>query len=98
MSRLLAFVLALTVAHVVVSIALVPSTICQERCADDGPEGRCPPVCPTCVPTGHAASPVYVAGWSAPTVRHEALLWGEARVPGDPEPHDIFHVPRPLLA
>ena len=98
MSRLLSFLLALTVAYVVVSIALVPSTICQERCADDGPDGRCSPVCPSCVPTGHAASPVYVAGWSAPAVRYEALLAREAVVPGDPTAHDIFHVPRALLA
>ena len=98
MSRLLSLLLALTLAHVVVSIAIVPSTICQERCADDGPDGRCPPVCLSCVPTGHAASPVYVAVWPAPAVRHEALTARAAIVPGDPEPHDIFHVPKALLA
>lgn len=98
MSRLLPFLLALTLAHVAVSIAIAPGTICQERCADDGPDGRCPPVCLSCVSTGHAASPAYVSVWPAPAVRHEALLLSVAKILKDPGPHDIFHVPKSLLA
>jgi len=98
MSRLLPFLLALALAHVAVSIAVAPRTICQERCPDDGPDGRCSPVCLSCVPTGHAASPAPLSVWSAPDLQHEAIVVSAAEMPGDPEPHDIFHVPKPPLA
>jgi hypothetical protein len=98
MSRILPLLLALTIAQVVISLALVPTTICQERCPDDGRDGRCPPVCPSCIPTGHAASPTWGAAWCAPDVRGETFLLGVAATPADPEPRDIFHVPKRLLA
>lgn len=98
MSRLLPLLLALMVAPAVVSIAVAPQTICQERCPDDGPDGRCPPVCPSCIPTGHAVSAAYVATGPAPAIRSESFSVSAARQPGDPDPHDIFHVPKRSLA
>ena len=45
MSRVVLFICALMQAQVIVSVALSPTTICPERCDDDGADGRCPPAC-----------------------------------------------------
>jgi hypothetical protein len=98
MSRVLLFVFAVMQAQVVVALAIAPSTICPERCPDDGPDGRCPPVCLTCPLSSHPATPLPARVASVPVVRWEALP-RRATVPvTEPEPDRIFHVPKPLLA
>src|SRR5437879_9430259 len=58
MTRVLLFLFAVMQAQVIVSLALVPSTICPERCQDDGPDGRCPPACLSCASSAHPAPPL----------------------------------------
>jgi hypothetical protein len=96
--RGLLFLYVVLMAHAVVSVALVPSTICPETCADDGPDGRCPPVCVSCSVTAHAVSPGYVPRMATPSVRPEAVPAYAALAPRDPGPRAVFHVPKSALA
>jgi hypothetical protein len=99
MSRLLLpFLLAVMLAQVTVTIAMAPRTICPEACPDDGPDGRCPPACLGCVSTAHAASPAYATSVAAPALRGEVTPTGSPVVFFEPDPADIFHVPRQTLA
>ena len=98
MTRVLLFLFAVMQAQIVVSVALVPSTICPERCQDDGPDGRCPPACPSCLSAAHPAPPLPARLVTAPSVHREALPVVANALPPQPEPTDIFHVPKRLLA
>ena len=98
MLRALLFVFAIMQAQVMVSLAIVPTTICPEHCADDGPDGRCPPACPSCPSSTHTAAPVLACAPVTPTVFREPMPPVASLRPGEPEPGDIFHVPKHLLA
>jgi hypothetical protein len=98
MSRALLFIFAMMQAQVVVSLAIAPTTVCPERCADDGPDGQCPPLCLSCPSSSHTAAPVLASVVAVPTVRREPLPAGATLRPTEPEPGDIFHVPKCLLA
>ena len=71
---------------------------CPEGCPDDGPDGQCPPVCPSCPVSSHTAAPGRSPGLASPAVQREPLPVRSAMRPSEPEPADIFHVPKRLLA
>jgi hypothetical protein len=98
MSRALVFVFALMQAQVVISLAMAPTTVCPERCPDDGPDGRCPPECVACPPSSHTATPVTACAAAIPTMRGEPVPTIASLPPTEPEPADIFDVPKPSLA
>ena len=98
MSRLVVFICALMQAHVIESIALSPTTICSERCDDDGPDGRCPPGCLSCAPSAHAPTPLPAPPVTVPSVQREWLSVVAALHPLEPDPADILHVPKHLFA
>ena len=98
MSRALLFLFAVMQAQVVVTLAIAPTTVCPERCADDGPDGQCPPACLSCPPSSHTAAPVLACVPVTPTVRGEPVPTVASLRPAEPEPGDIFHVPKPRLA
>jgi hypothetical protein len=97
MSRALVFVFAMMQAQVVVSLAMAPTTICPERCPDDGPDGQCPPACVTCPASAHTATPVTAGVVAIPIVRREPVPPIATVPPAEPEAGDIFHVPKHLL-
>jgi hypothetical protein len=98
MSRIVLFICALMQAQVIVSVALSPTTICPERCDDDGPDGRCPPACLSCAPSAHAPTPLPVPLVTVPSVQRERLAVVATIHPPEPDPADILHVPKHLLA
>jgi hypothetical protein len=77
----------------------------EDACAagcEDGADGKqCPPVCPTCSCVPHV-SPMMVVSSDGVAVLPAAAGrdgFDEAqRTPVSPEPHEILHVPRSLLA
>jgi hypothetical protein len=98
MSRVVFFVLVLMRAQVMATLAMAPSTVCPEQCPDDGPDGRCPPVCLSCPASFHSARPITAPVVKAPATRHALLPVLVLGVSSDPAPSDIFHVPKRLLA
>jgi hypothetical protein len=98
MSRALLLVFALMQAQVVVVLAAVPTTVCPERCADDGPDGRCPPVCLGCPSSSHTPAPAGARVPLVPAARHEPVPCVADRGPAEPEPREILHVPKALRA
>ncbi len=98
MSRATLLLFALMQAQVIVPLVIAPTMICPERCADDGPDGRCPPACVSCTPSTHTAAPV--AAWAdvTPSVVRECVPAVTMLRPVDPEPRTVFHVPKRLLA
>ena len=89
---------AVVMVQVVISIAIAPSRICTERCADDDADGRCPPVCLSCAPAAHPAPPRSALPVIAPLCRDETVPAAAIVRPREPEPGDIFHVPKRVLA
>src|SRR5262245_29808691 len=96
--RAVLFFFALMQAHVIVSLAIGPTMICQERCPEDGPDGRCPPACLSCPASTHTPAPVFACTPVKPAEVREPVPSVSSVQPLDPEPADIFHVPKRLLA
>jgi hypothetical protein len=96
-SRLL-IVVALTffMAQATGLAALLESGECRASCEDDGPDGRCPPVCFSCTCCGHVArsldAPQGVLAPPGSALMPIADL--EEQAPPPAEPHDILHVPK----
>jgi hypothetical protein len=88
---------AVVVSQVVFVLTIAFGAPCSERCPDDGPDGRCPPACVTC-----ACSPRPATGPALLVVippAHIEVVPGVALLtPCEPDPADIAHVPKPLLA
>src|SRR5262245_4639610 len=77
---------------------LLESAICQECCPGDGPDGQCPPGCTYCCCCAHSPRPLVMVEpleVLALSIRADTPPDVE-RAPRPSEPHDIFHVPRPL--
>jgi hypothetical protein len=74
---------------------------CAEGCEDDGQGKDCPPVCPTCTCASRPAStpldsqPAVVP--LPPLMKVVAAVLRE-RFPTSPDPREIIHVPKLLLA
>jgi hypothetical protein len=71
---------------------------CPEPCADDAPEGACPPLCMACPCSPRSAPPAAPPVAAQPLARGELVPAPATVAPFEPEPGDIFHVPRRLLA
>jgi hypothetical protein len=98
MRRVALLLFALMQAQVIVALAIAPTSVCPEQCPDDEADGRCAPMCSSCASSTHTPRPIPPALVTVPPARHEALPVLVVCGPGDPSPHDIFHVPRRLLA
>jgi hypothetical protein len=98
MSRVLLFVLGIMQAQVMVTLAIAPTMICPERCDDDAASGHCSPACLSCSSSTHTAAPVVASAPVTPTLLREPVRSATSTRPGDPDPGDIFHVPKRLLA
>lgn len=100
LSRTLTVLFVLVSAAQVVVLPLVrEQPECTEPCPGDGADGKCPPMCQfgACCSPVRALAPA--AALSVPTgapVRNIPARTVEA-VPS-PEPHEIFHVPKPAGA
>lgn len=85
-------------AHVVFLLVVAFGTPCLDDCPDDGPDGRCPPACRTC-PCSPKAGPTTVASViETPAASTGSFAATIVSAPVAPEPRDIFHVPKRLLA
>jgi hypothetical protein len=89
---------AVLVSQVVFVVTIAFGAPCAERCPDDGPDGRCPPACTTCPcsPRPAPASPSLVV--ATPVTHRELAPAVAVLAPSEPEPADIFHVPKRRLA
>jgi hypothetical protein len=74
---------------------------CAGSCPDDDPEGDCPPVCPSCTCVTHAHPPLLppretvALAVQTPTASSFAAV---AMFVPSPDPREILHVPKALLA
>lgn len=89
---------AVLVSQVAFVLTIAFGAPCLERCPDDGPDGRCPPLCMTCPCSPRPVTVAAKAAIVAPVARGEMLAACVTRTPAEPEPADIFHVPKSLLA
>jgi hypothetical protein len=84
--------------HAVFLVMVAFGAPCLERCPDDGPDDRCPPACMTC-PCSPKAGPTAAAmAVRTPAASPSSFVVLVPRAPRAPEPGDIFHVPKLLLA
>lgn len=84
--------------HVAFVATVAFGSPCFEHCADDGPDGRCPPMCATCLCVPQAAPTKAPVAVGPLTIVPSALAVVSALGPDAPESCDIFHVPKSLLA
>jgi hypothetical protein len=96
--RSAALAVAVLVSQIVFVAITAFGTPCPERCPDDGPDGRCPPLCMTCPCAAHAVRPAPPTGLLAAATTVEPAVAAVSRGPRAPEPRAIFHVPKRLLA
>jgi hypothetical protein len=89
---------AVVVSHVVFSLTIAFGAPCIEECPDDGPDGRCPPACMTCPCSPRPARTGPALVLAAPATAGLPLAAVVVLPPCEPEPADIFHVPKSLLA
>ena len=71
---------------------------CLERCEDDQAEGRCPPACVTCPCSPRLATTGAAPVTVSPATHAAAVIAVALLSPRQPEPDDISHVPKRLLA
>jgi hypothetical protein len=73
--------------------------VCEESCPDDDADGECTPTCACPVCCAHHA-PVLVHRLMAERLPAAQPLLSTVSTPLPPsaEPHEIFHIPKPLLA
>jgi hypothetical protein len=88
---------AAIVTHAVFLATVAFGAPCPERCADDGPDGRCPPVCEACACVPRARRETPVAALSAPSAPAVILVAPVMHEPGEPDPREISHVPKERL-
>ena len=78
--------------------SLVGETSCDESCPTDLPGGQCPPNCHSCSCCSlPQVTPSAIVALVAPLARATSWVRSSADVVA-PEPADILHVPKPLLA
>lgn len=94
----LVVILALLTFDVSGLASFIDEASCDESCPTDSSGGQCPPNCHYCsccsLPRVTTST---IATLVAPTGRH-ASWFGSSDEASPPEPADILHVPRPLLA
>jgi hypothetical protein len=84
--------------HLVFVLMVAFGGPCLDRCPDDGPDERCPPACWTCPCAPKAGAVAPARALAAPTASASAVEAVVVGPPVGPEPGDIFHVPKRLLA
>ena len=80
-------------------IARVSDEACSQSCPDDAPDGSCPPGCNDCSCCAHL-NPVVASIVLVETVEgitQDAPVISTS-LPPSPEPNDILHIPKSLLA
>jgi hypothetical protein len=74
---------------------------CDARCEDEADGKSCPPACTTCCCSLRVAAPIVIARASAivsvPLVSLLEPVAGDT-VPTSPDPREILHVPRSVVA
>ena len=85
-------------AQAVLVATLAFGSPCPEGCPEDGADGRCLPLCTTCVCSPHQAPAPQSTPFCAPAARAVVVAAAAFRSPRAPEPADIFHVPKPPVA
>lgn len=67
---------------------------CEQRCPDDGPDGKCAPTCVDCTCCVHVRLAELSAGLASPlpAVR-TGVIAAPVVHPSSPEPGEILHVP-----
>ena len=72
---------------------------CVQGCADDAPDGTCPPNCNDCVCCAHQppiAAETFTLG--PPVIQPGQRLLGVSdELPANPDPREVKHVPKSLL-
>lgn len=100
MLRLVAVLaLALFIGQVIGFQELIDRDDCVQRCSGDDANGDCPVGCQscTCCPSTRPVFVTQVAG-TLPSLTHDIVLTQTSRVPSSPEPREILHVPKLILA
>jgi hypothetical protein len=72
---------------------------CEASCPGDGPHGECPPGCQLCAccSTPRTVPPTLGSPLPLPSVGQGLLVLGD-NVPLSPDPDEILHVPKLVLA
>ena len=94
-------VVVLLLGQAVGMVAVGGEDACAAGCEDGADGKQCPPVCPTCSCVPHVSPAMVVSsdGVALLPAAGERDGFAEAeRTPVSPEPHEILHVPRSLLA
>ena len=98
-ARFFAFIVVLTVAESVGVFQALGDETCSQACADDDGSGHCAPGCVDCSCCGHTRSVVVGPRASIlSTSRPQSAPCMSQPAPRNPDPHEIFHVPRLTLA
>lgn len=85
-------------AYVALATGDVPGA-CSQSCPDDDSQGQCAPDCTDCACCTHLRSPVLVVELKLSVPLMGAVIPERPLlVPQSPEPGDILHVPKTLLA
>lgn len=96
---LIALGLGLSVAQSVAFAASILPDPCALACAEDGPDGPCPPTCNQCVCCLHALPGLVSAAVVLPQPEPaRAAVPGDATVLRSSPQREILHVPKPLSA
>jgi hypothetical protein len=75
------------------------SDACDEPCPGEGPGGECPPDCIFCACCPSVRPMIVPEGGPAPDLEPvAALMPARSAMPLPPEPREILHIPRSLLA
>jgi hypothetical protein len=98
-ARFFAVLVVLAVTESVGVFQALGDEICSQACADDDGSGHCASGCLDCSCCGHTR--LVVVGPRASilsTSRPQSVPCMSQRAPRDPDPNEIFHVPRLSLA
>jgi hypothetical protein len=72
---------------------------CSQHCPDDGSDGTCAPNCLDCVCCPHLKVMTVASEARSSSPRQAPCIPDREQVaPPSPEPDDILHIPKPLLA
>lgn len=93
-------VLALFLGQALASPTFAALEACSTTCPDDGPDGRCGPICIDCTCCTHAARPLAANPVVPipPTPPAREIVADEGPAPRATNAQDVFHVPRSNLA
>ncbi len=84
--------------QVLFALMIAAGAPCLERCEDDQADGRCPPACVTCPCSPRLATARATPITVAPATQEAIVIAVALLSPHQPEPDDISHVPKSLLA